>query len=32
MLTNLGYQVVKADVCHEGKPYEDWWIDKTIRY
>ena len=30
MLYNLGYELVKADVCHEGKPYEDWWIDKTI--
>jgi hypothetical protein len=30
MLNNLGYQLVKADVCYDGKPYEDWWIDKTI--
>ena len=27
LLTGLGYQLHRADVCHEGKPYEDWWID-----
>lgn len=26
-LTGLGYQLHKADVCYEGKPFEDWWID-----
>ena len=32
MLTNLGYKLLVPDVCHEGKPYEDWWIDKTVRF
>lgn len=27
LLTGLGYQLHRADVCYEGKPYEDWWID-----
>jgi hypothetical protein len=30
MLNNLGYRLLVPDVCHEGKPYEDWWIDKTV--
>ena len=29
-LYNLGYRLLVPDVCHEGKPYEDWWIDKTV--
>ena len=27
LLTGLGYQLYRPDVCYEGKPFEDWWID-----
>ena len=29
-LTYLGYQLVVADVCNGGNPYEDWWVDPQV--
>jgi hypothetical protein len=29
LLTKAGYQLAKADVEYEGKPFEDWWITAT---
>lgn len=28
-LQGLGYQLVASDVCNEGNPFEDWYIDPT---
>lgn len=29
LLIGLGYELVAADVKYDGKPYEDWWRDKS---
>jgi hypothetical protein len=29
-LQKLGYQLVSADVCNGGNPYEDWYVDPQI--
>jgi hypothetical protein len=29
-LSDLGYQIVVADVKNQGNPYEDWWIDPNV--
>lgn len=29
-LQGLGYQLVAADVCNGGNPYEDWYVDPQV--
>ena len=26
-LTKYGYKLVASDVCNEGRPFEDWYVD-----
>jgi len=30
ILMSLGYKRVAKNVCNEGNPYEDWWIDPLV--
>jgi len=30
LLRKLGYALAVPDVCNNGNPFEDWWIDKAI--
>jgi hypothetical protein len=30
LLQGLGYQLVAADVCNGGNPYEDWYVDPQV--
>lgn len=29
-LTELGYQLVCSNVCNDGAPFEDWWVDPQV--
>lgn len=31
LLTSLNYKLAHPDVCYEGKPFEDWWVDDLLR-